>query len=130
MPMIEALVQQLPDFSGMQGCALVDADAGMTWHHAGTLADIEQIGEAAVEFRRVQRRLPVYLQNFGPLRSSAHSFYQRVIAIFPCSQEPELVLVRMVVKQTMDWARWGENLLLLKEVFVPGSVELAGRQPV
>lgn len=123
--MIKTLLEQLANFPGVHGCALVDADTGMNWHHAGALADIELIGEAAVEFWRVQRRLPACLQNFGPLRSSAHSFDNRVIAIFPCSQSPELVLVCVAVKQTMDWAKWSENLLLLKKVLASGATSSA-----
>lgn len=120
--MIKTLVEQLANFPGVHGCALVDADTGMSWHQAGALADIELIGEAAVEFWRVQRRLPACLQDFGPLRSSAHSFDDRVIAIFPCSQAPELVLVCVAAKQAMDWAKWGESLLLLKKELLTGSV--------
>lgn len=123
MPLVKTLLQELADFPGVQGCALVDADTGMTWHQAGNLADMEQIGEAAIEFWRVQRRLPACVNTFGRLKSSAHSFGVNVLTLFPCKAEPELVLVCVAVKQAMNWPKWGERLIQLKQALAEGNVQ-------
>ena len=93
MPTVEYILQQLSELEGLQGCALVDPETGMSWHHAGRLSDIEQIGEAAIEFWRAQRRMPARFKEFGAFYTSAHWFEKTVIVLLPCSVTPELVLV-------------------------------------
>jgi hypothetical protein len=116
MAVIERLVHQLAEFPGVQGCALVDAETGMAWHHAGRMPDMDQVGEAAIEFWRVHKRLAAHFRDFGQLHSSAHSFATCVIALFPCSQEPALVLVCVADKgRAIDWAAWGKKMPALKQ---------------
>ncbi len=120
---IEPLILQLSRSPGVAGCALVDADTGMVWHHAGSMPDIEQIGEAAIEFWRVHKRLASNFRDFGTLNSSAHSFDNRVIALFPCCREPALVLICVATKTAIDWHKFRENLALLKQALPPALSE-------
>ncbi|MDB5965271.1 MAG: hypothetical protein JWQ72_1771 [Polaromonas sp.] len=115
MPDIAALVQDLSSFSGVDGCALVETDTGMAWHHAGRVADMERIGEAAVEFWRLQQRLAGPLEAFGPLQSAAYSFSSQVIALFPCSETRGLVLVCVAAKTGMAWQDWGPKVVALRK---------------
>jgi hypothetical protein len=115
-PLVQALVSRLATFPGVQGCALVDADTGMVWYYAGQLPGIERLGEASVEFWRVQLRQSSYFEQFGPLESAAHSFAGQVIALFPCSGKPPLIAVCVADKAGMAWGPWGVKLAELKQV--------------
>lgn len=110
MPDIAVLVQKLAAFPGIDGCALVESDTGMVWHYAGTWPDIEKIGEAAVEFWRLKRRLSAQLQNLGSLNSAAYAFSQQVVGLFPCSDSLGLILVFVGKKRKVDWSAWDTEL--------------------
>lgn len=114
MPKIAALVHQMATFEGIEGCALVEADTGMAWHFAGSWPGIEQIGEAAIEFWRIQDRLAGQLAALGGLQSAAYSFSNRVVALFPCADEPRLVLVCVAVKGPVAWQNWAPKVAELR----------------
>lgn len=99
----EAIVAELATFPGMEGCALVETDTGMVWYHAGAMDGMDRLGEAAIEFWRIQDRLSVHFEPMGPLRSAAYSFTNRVVALFPCSETPLLVLVCIAHKEGVRW---------------------------
>lgn len=111
---VDLLVEKLGHFSGVKGCALIEVDTGMAWHCAGAIPGIEKIGEVAIEFWRVHTRLSAHFDQFGAFNSSAHSFANQVIALFPCSKEPALVLVCVADKSGVDWAQWGKGVNELK----------------
>ncbi|AEG93708.1 hypothetical protein [Ramlibacter tataouinensis] len=115
MQQAEYLIAELASFDGVQACALVDADTGMAWYHAGDLADREEIAEAAVEFWRVHGRLQQQFSRFGPLASAAYSFDTHVIGLFSCSVQPPLVLVCVADKARAAWARWRPVMERLKQ---------------
>lgn len=114
MPKVAAIMQEIAAHPGIEGCVLVDASTGMVWHHSGTYPGIERIGEAAIEFWRVEKRLSAQLQTLGQLRSVAYSFSNRVVALFPCSKSLDLVLVCVAAKGPIAWAAWGEKVALLQ----------------
>ena len=89
---VMAHLQALVDYPGIEGCALVETATGMVWHAAGNYPELERIGEAAIEFWRIQDRLKVNLHSLGSLKSAAYSFSNRVVALFPCGDESGLVL--------------------------------------
>ncbi|MCJ0762970.1 hypothetical protein [Variovorax terrae] len=109
------LLQRLAEFPGLDACALVDADTGMTWHHAGRLHDMDRIGEVAVEFWRVHGRLAMHFKDFGGLNSAAYAFAHRVVALFPCSEAPPLVLVCVAQKKNVAWSEWAPHVLALRQ---------------
>jgi Roadblock/LC7 domain len=106
MPAILALMQELAAYPGVRGCALVDADSGMVWHHAGNLPDTEQLAEASIEFWRVHQRLSDQLCTLGELQSAMYSFADCVVALFPCITEPHLVLICVADKGKLAWRDW------------------------
>lgn len=108
------LVQALGAFPGVGGCALVDADTGMTWFHAGAMGDMERLGEAAVELWRAEARLRDHFEPLGTLQSAAFSFSSRVVALFPCATTPALVLVCAADRNGMDWPAWANQVARLK----------------
>ena len=71
---VMAHLQALVDYPGIEGCALVETATGMVWHAAGNYPELERIGEAAIEFWRIQDRLKAHLHTLGSLKSAAYSF--------------------------------------------------------
>ena len=119
-------LQALADLPGIDGCALVEAATGMVWHVAGNYPELERIGEAAIEFWRVQDRLQAHLHTLGSLKSAAYSFSNRVVALFPCNEEAGLVLVCVAVKGAADWQAWGLKVNALRRV-LQQSLELSAK---
>jgi hypothetical protein len=117
----ESIVRELAGYPGMDGCALVDADTGMVWFHGGDAGAMEQIGEAAIEFWRIQMRLSAHFQAMGPLQSAAYAFSQRVVALFPCAERPPLVLVCVARRSDVAWAEWGKQVAVLKRALDAGQ---------
>jgi hypothetical protein len=111
-----AHLQALADFPGIDGCALVETATGMVWHTAGNYPELERIGEAAIEFWRVQDRLTVHLSTLGVLQSAAYSFSSRVVALFPCNQKAGLVLVCVAAKGHVGWQAWSTRVDALRRV--------------
>ena len=111
---ITARLQKLAAFPAIDGCALVEVDTGMAWHVAGNYPELERVGEAAIEFWRIQNRLSEHLGALGPLKSAAYSFANRVVALFPCLDNPALVLVCVAAKGPVAWAAWGVEVQALQ----------------
>ena len=122
-PDIEAMVRDLGAFPGVDGCALVEAESGMVWFHGGDFPAIEQIGEAAIEFWRIQTRLSKNFKAMGPLRSAAYSFSTRVVALFPCADNPPLVLVCVAHKTNVAWGDWAKHTARLKDALAASAFE-------
>ena len=117
-----AHLQALADFPGIDGCALVESATGMAWHVAGNYPELERIGEAAIEFWRVQNRLSAHLTTLGTLKSAAYSFSNRVVALFPCSDQAGLVLVCVAAKGDVGWQAWSVKVEALRQVLAQSLV--------
>ena len=115
-------LQALADFPGIDGCALVESATGMAWHVAGNYPELERIGEAAIEFWRVQNRLAAHLMTLGTLKSAAYSFSNRVVALFPCSDQAGLVLVCVAAKGDVGWQAWSVKVEALRRVLAQSLV--------
>lgn len=129
MPKIAAIVEELAAFKDVAGCALVETSTGMVWHFAGQLPDLERIAEAAVEFWRIQQRLSSQLVALGALRSVACSFSNRVVALFPCCEEPSLVLVCIAAKGHIAWDEWSVKVAHLRQALAAQRSAAAYRSP-
>ena len=117
-----AHLQALADFPGIDGCVLVESATGMAWHVAGNYPELERIGEAAIEFWRVQNRLSTHLMTLGTLKSAAYSFSNRVVALFPCSDQAGLVLVCVAAKGDVGWQAWSVKVQALRQVLAQSLV--------
>lgn len=100
--------------AGMDGCALVEAQTGMVWHHTGSFPNMEQVGEAAVEYWRTQRRVALALQELGDLRYATFKYAVRTVAIIPCDEDLGLVLVCVAGQNGVDWRQWTRSLPALR----------------
>lgn len=116
MQKIPSILQALCESPGMQGCVLSDAASGMAIHHCGDIPELEQIGEAAIEFWRVQGRLSGYFKSLGQLHTLAYIFKDHLIALFPCQRQPDIVLICVADKIHIDWnaCRLGVHSLQLE----------------
>jgi hypothetical protein len=123
---IRAHLQTLASYPGIDGCALVESATGMAWHFAGSSPEIERISEAAIEFWRIKDRLAAQLTTLGALQSAAYSFSNRVVALFPCSEDPGLVLVCIAAKGEIAWGPWGLQVEVMRRLLVKPNVELTG----
>ena len=121
-----AHLQALADFPGIDGCALVEIATGMVWHAAGNYPELERIGEAAIEFWRIQDRLTAHLSSLGTLKSAAYSFSNRVVALFPCSEKAGLVLVCVAAKGNVGWQAWSTKAGALHRVLEQSLTAPAG----
>lgn len=119
-------LQELADFPGIDGCAMVEIATGMVWHAAGKYPELERIGEAAIEFWRIQHRLTAHLSALGELKSAAYSFSNRVVALFPCNEEAGLVLVCVAAKGNVDWQNWGVMVEQLRRVLMQSLASPTG----
>ncbi len=111
-----AHLQALADFPGIDGCALVETATGMAWHVVGNYPELERIGEAAIEFWRIQDRLSAHLSTLGTLNSAAYSFSNRVVALFPCNGKAGLVLVCVAAKGHIAWQDWSVKVDALRSI--------------
>lgn len=123
-------LQALADFPGIEGCALVETATGMVWHVAGNYPELERIGEAAIEFWRIQNRLTSHLGTLGTLKSAAYSFSNRVVALFPCNDAAGLVLVCVAVKGEIGWQAWSVRVDALRSVLMPSLSSPSRPAPV
>lgn len=106
MQTIAASLESLSSFAGITGCALVEAETGMVWHHASKLIDMERVGEAAVEFWRTQRRIAIQLEAVGELKFANFKYANKTIALVPCNDTRDLILVCMADSQGVSWSNW------------------------
>lgn len=125
MKSIEKSLVTLASFGGISGCALVEADTGMVWHHAGELVDMERVGEAAVEFWRTQRRVAIQLEALGELKFVIFKYANKTIALVPCDEQRDLILVCMAHSQGVSWNEWLKHLPPLRLAIS----EYVGRTP-
>ena len=119
---VVAHLQELADYPGINGCALVEVATGMAWHVAGGYPELERVGEAAIEFWRIQHRLEEHLTTLGTLKSAAYSFTNQVVALFPCCEDPGLVLVCVAAKGPVDWPAWSVKVEALRRVLAQSVV--------
>ncbi|MCA0324944.1 MAG: hypothetical protein LCH89_04985 [Proteobacteria bacterium] len=91
--------------TGLEGCALVEIDAGMVWHHAGRIEGMQTFAEAASDYWRLHRRLAGQFQDLGDLRASVLMHSRGRLAMLPCGTGMLLVTL---TRQTadLDWAAW------------------------
>ncbi|MBN9406927.1 MAG: hypothetical protein J0I00_16075 [Burkholderiales bacterium] len=94
---------QLP---GINGCALVEVDAGMVWHHAGQIDGVQALAEAASDYWRLYGRLAVQFKNLGELRVSIMVHAQGRLTLLPCGAGMLLVALTGDHKSAIDWTQW------------------------
>ena len=91
---------------GVNGCALVEIDAGMVWHHAGQIEGVQTFAEAASDYWRLYGRLAGQFQGLGDLRTSIMMHANGRLTLLPCGKGMLLVALTSNQKSSIDWAEW------------------------
>lgn len=90
---------------GVDGCALVEIEAGMVWYHAGTIDDVQTFAEAASDYWRLHNRLAPQFEKLGDLRAFIIAHTQGRLTLLPCGKG--MLLLALTRHQTaMDWTQW------------------------
>ncbi|MET4578971.1 roadblock/LC7 domain-containing protein [Ottowia thiooxydans] len=97
---LEAMVEM----PGVEGCALVEIEAGMVWHHAGHIEGIQTFAEAASDYWRLYQRLSRQFQDLGDLRASVMMHAYGRITLLPCGEGVLLVTLTRD-KSGTDWTQ-------------------------
>ena len=63
-------LQSMAAMPGLEGCALVEIEAGMVWHHAGQIEGVQTFAEAASDYWRLYNRLADQFKDLGDLKAS------------------------------------------------------------
>ena len=62
-------LQSMAAMPGLEGCALVEIEAGMVWHHAGQIEGVQTFAEAASDYWRLYNRLADQFKDLGDRKS-------------------------------------------------------------
>lgn len=97
--------------AGIEGCALVDSSAGMVWHVCDPQQGGSSLWEAAADYWRLYGRQQPHFGAIGTLRATLLHHEAGMLGIFPCCDDPPLVLVARAQPDGIDWKRC-EHLVL------------------
>ncbi|WP_028603987.1 hypothetical protein [Ottowia thiooxydans] len=107
--MKEALLQQaletMASMPGVDGCALVEIDAGMVWGHAGAIDEVHTFAEAATDYWRLYHRLAPQFDTLGSLRASVMIHKKGRLTLLPCGKGMMLLALTGHHSST-DWSQW------------------------
>ena len=96
-------LQSMAAMPGLEGCALVEIEAGMVWHHAGQIEGVQTFAEAASDYWRLYNRLSHQFKDLGDLKASVMMHAQGRITLLPCGTGMLLVTLTRQ-KSDIDWA--------------------------
>ena len=98
-------IEQMGQMPGLDGCALVEIEAGMVWHAAGHIDDVQFVAEAASDYWRLYRRLNQHFAKLGELRACVMMHQRGRITLLPCGTGMLLVTVTRQ-SHDVDWDEW------------------------
>lgn len=98
-------IDDIATMPGMSGCALVEIEAGMVWHAAGRIGDIQHFAEAASDYWRLYHRLSHHFTGLGDLRASVMIHTNGRITMIPCGKGMLLVALTGQDSQ-VEWNDW------------------------
>lgn len=93
---------------GCMACVLVDTDAGMTWHSAGQLENIDSIGSSCSDYWRLNRRLQGNFTSMGGLRLVLLVHEKGHLILSECGKQ--MLLVAAIDNlRSVDWGIWRQQ---------------------
>ena len=101
-------LEAMAGMPGLEGCALVEIEAGMVWHHAGHIEGVQTFAEAASDYWRLYNRLAHQFKDLGDLRASVMMHAHGRITLLPCGKGMLLVTLTRQ-KSDIDWTLWQEK---------------------
>jgi len=106
MQHVIAEMDRMAAHPGILGCALVDATTGLVWHASAGAPDAERVWEAAVDYWRLHDRQKLHFAGLGILAAAVMYHANGVLAVFPCSTDPDVLLVAHGRHRGVDWIAW------------------------
>lgn len=103
---LHAMLEAMAATPGVDGCALVEIDAGMVWHACGAIGDEPALAEAASDYWRLYRRLNGHFSSLGELRATVMVHAQGRLTLLPCGAGRLLVAVSSQQNPQVDWRAW------------------------
>ena len=103
--LISGELDRLAALDGIRSCALVEAPSGLVWHATARPGD-ELLWEAAIDYWRLHQRQRVHFQTLGDLHAAVMYHRHEVLAVLPCTREPELLVVCVATHAAVDWLAW------------------------
>lgn len=105
---IRDTLDAMAKISGVRSCALVEVEAGMVWHHAGSEHDAQNFAEAASDYWRLYRRLAGQFETLGELKASVLVHARGRLTLLPCGRD--MLLFALTHNQSPpDWRQWQEQ---------------------
>ncbi|MEP7100259.1 MAG: hypothetical protein ABI781_07100 [Burkholderiales bacterium] len=101
-----AELERMASHPGILGCALVDAGTGLVWHSCAAGPNAERIWEAAIDYWRLHDRQKANFAGLGTLGAAVMYHTGGVLAVFPCSTDPDVLLVCHGQLRDVDWMTW------------------------
>lgn len=106
---LKEALNDMATLPGVDGCALVEIDAGMVWGHAGALENTAQLAEAASDYWRLYQRLERQFVELGNLCATVMVHAQGRITLLPCG--PGMVLMALTRQNPqVDWPSWQQKV--------------------
>jgi len=101
---IHVVLNSMAEMPGVDGCALVEVDAGMVWHSAGQMQGMQNLAEAISDYWRLYKRLDHHFTDLGDMKASVFMHAKGNITVLPCGKG--MLLVAVSQKSTVNWAQW------------------------
>ena len=105
---LQEAVEAMAAMPGLEGCALVEIEAGMVWNHAGQIDGVQTFAEAASDYWRLYTRLSDQFKDLGDLRASVMMHARGRITLLPCGKGMLLVTLTRQ-KSEIDRTVWQEK---------------------
>ncbi|WP_028601599.1 hypothetical protein [Ottowia thiooxydans] len=101
---LRTALESMAAMQGVEGCALVEIEAGMVWHHVGHIEGVQTFAEAASDYWRLYQRLSHQFEGLGDLRASVMMHAYGRITLLPCGVGVLLVMLTRD-KSGTDWTK-------------------------
>jgi hypothetical protein len=90
---------------GICACALVEVGSGLVWCATADPGG-SFLWEAAIDYWRLHQRQQLHFEALGDLHAAVMYHRHQMLAVLPCTHEPELVVVCVARHASVDWIRW------------------------
>lgn len=113
--MVRIALEALADAHALDGCALVDVEAGMVWHAAGPADELTGLAEAVTDFWRLHVRHQGIFAPLGGLQAFVLMHEHKRVMLVGCGTG--LVLMALSHRDAaIDWNRWRRDTDNLKQL--------------
>ncbi|CAN5273220.1 hypothetical protein BH10PSE16_BH10PSE16_27890 [soil metagenome] len=105
---LHLVLNAMADLPGVEGCALVEIEAGMVWHTAGQMQGMQNLAEAVSDYWRLYTRLDHHFTEIGELKASIFIHAKGKLTLLPCGKG--MLLVAMASQRAkVDWNQWQDK---------------------